>query len=503
MNDEYRSMSVAEWLHKNQSLAGFENPTKMAFTSIRELVENSLDACEEAHIFPKVSVEINSVENKMYIVKVSDNGKGVPYKHIANAFGKVLFSSKYVNKQSRGTMGAGGKLTLLMSQVQSRKPFTVITASLNSKHIYAFVMEIDIKKNEPIIHKKVLINNVHKWHGTILKFYSKADFKRALNTIKEYFKLTSIICPYASLTFKFNNEIIFKFKGISTVMPKVPKVAKFHPHGVDAETLQFIINSNSKDMCLADFLRKNFQRMGFVTVDKFLRYANLNKEMHIGDLNRDQVRHLAECMKSFNDFFKPDDKCLSPIGEGILRQGVMVNFNPEFFSYSMRKGVYFGHPFIVEVGACYGGKTVKKLKEKTKNGVPLFRFANRIPLLYDSSSCAFKKVLDNINLNIYRINNDTPLLLLAHICSTKVPYKTVGKEFIASDYEEINHVIRLCYGDVLRQVKDFIGRKVRYLHNAKRVNVLKKYLSHIIDFTCDTLNKPKVDVDEFFNKKFK
>lgn len=492
--EEYRSMSVAEWLHKNQSLAGFENPTKMAFTSIRELVENSLDSCELARVTPRIFVEVKSLDS-MYEVKVTDNGKGVPRKYLANAFGRVLFSSKYVNKQTRGTMGAGGKLTLIMSQVQTRKPFTVASAVPGSSKIYGYVMEIDIKRNQPVIHKSFEITNKTGWHGVILKFYSKADFKRALNTIKEYLKLTNVICPYASITFKFNGETAYEFTSVSSVLPKLPKVAKLHPHGVDAETLQYMINSNDKEMLLSEFLIKNFQRVGRIIADKFLRYANF-KDVKIGSLNRSDVSRLAECMKSFDKFLKPDDKCLSPIGEGLFRQGAFVSFNPEFFCYSMRKGVYLGHPYVIEVAVCYGGKIIRKMKEKHKDNVVLLRFANRIPLLYDSSSCAFKKVLDNINLSAYRINNDEPILVLSHICSTKVPYKTVGKEFIASEYKEINHTIRLCYGDVFRRVRDFIGRKKRYEYNVKRVNVLKKYLEYIVHFTSSVLNKPKVSVEE-------
>jgi len=498
---DFRGLSIAEFLHRNPQLAGFENPTKEAYTTIRELVENSLDACESFEILPNINIEIKEVDNS-YLVKVSDNGRGVPNKHIPEAFGRVLFGSKYSNQQNRGEMGLGVKMALIMAQIKTRKPFTVISTTPLNPKIFAYVMEIDTKKNTPIIHKGYpkILENKHDWHGTIIKFYSKGDFHRALHTIKQYLRLTSIVCPYANIKLSFirpslESKIVFNFKRVTNIMPKPPKVVKYHPHGVDAETLNQLILKNKKDKLLSEFLVQNFQRLGKTIAKKFLVYCEM-KDVEIGKLSRAHVSHIAECMKSFEKFINPTASCLSPVGEDILRQGVFVNFEPEYFTYTQRKGVNLGHAYIIEVACAYGGKIISKLKQKSKENIIVYRFANRIPLLYDASSCMFKRVLDSINLNQYKINNDEPVLVIVHICSTKIPYKTVGKEFISSDFEEINHTMRLCYGDVFRGVKDFISKKIKREHSAKRTSVIKKYLEIVSVYTAETLGKEKVNIEE-------
>ena len=65
-------------------------------------------------------------------------------------------------------------------------------------------------------------------------------------------------------------------------------------------------------------------------------------------------------------------------------------------------------------------------------GVKLFRFANRIPLLYDESSDDSYEVLNQeVDWRRYHVPADAPVGVITHICSTRIPYKTVGKEYIA------------------------------------------------------------------------
>jgi DNA topoisomerase-6 subunit B len=483
--EELRTITPSEFFTKHKQFLGHENPTKSALTSIRELVENSLDSAENANILPEIKIYVKTLEN-MYEVKVIDNGTGIKEKDIPKAFAEVLTSTKYVNKQYRGLLGLGGKFVLIMGQVNTRKPFAIISAVQNSRYIYAYVMEVDLKNNRPIIHKHQRLNNKYNWRGTIVKFYSTADFLRARNRIINYLKLTSIVCPYATILFYFDKQLVYEFKRVTTHMPKPPKIVKFHPHGIDAQTLDYLIKS-SKNSTLAEFMTKNFQRVGETIANKFLKYCEMqNKDIH--SLTREEIKYLAEKMKEYNKFLAPTSECLSPIGEAILKQGLFVNYEPEYVCYTQRKGVLAGHPFIIEVAVGYGGKI--------KKGLHLLRYANRMPLVYDSSSCMMQKVLDNINLHQYRINEETPLVVVVHICSTKVPYKTVGKEYISADFEELNHIMKLCYGDVFRKVRDYISKRVRYEHSRKRLNILKKYLTHIITYTAETLNKPKINVDE-------
>lgn len=496
----YRSISVSKWFSDNISLAGFGNPTKNAVMSIRELLENSLDSAEGAKILPDIVINVTQLadEPNVYEVKVFDNGAGVPKEYIPQAFGKVLFGSKFgMLKQHRGLFGAGGKLVLINAQRETRMPFTVISATLNSDKIYSFTMEIDINKNEPIIYEFKEVKNTYNWHGVILRFYSKADFVRAQSYIVKYLKLTSIVCPYANLKYVFNGKEVFSYKRVSDLMPEPPVEVKPHPHGVDAETIRELIVNCKDDIPLSVFLTKCFQRVGYRTAKSFLEHYKI-EDVNVKSLSDYEISKLSDYLREYNDFISPSTECLSPITEDIMRQGVMLNFNPPFFCYSSRKGVYGGHPFIIEVAVAYGNKQIESLRNN--DNFILYRYANRIPLLYDESACVTRKVLNEIVGYSYGLTQEDTVLFIVNICSTKIPYKTIGKESISDSYETINHTLKLCYQDVLRKLRDYISQRKRYEYNVKRKALLRKYLEHISFFVSDTLNKEKVNIDELVKR---
>ena len=72
-----REISVSEFFLKNRHLLGFDNPKKALLTTIKEAVDNSLDACEEAKILPEILIEIKQLEEDRFFVAVEDNGPGV------------------------------------------------------------------------------------------------------------------------------------------------------------------------------------------------------------------------------------------------------------------------------------------------------------------------------------------------------------------------------------------------------------------------------------------
>ena len=57
-----REISVSEFFAKNRHLLGFDNPRKAMLTTVKEAVDNSLDACEEARILPEIHVEIKRMK---------------------------------------------------------------------------------------------------------------------------------------------------------------------------------------------------------------------------------------------------------------------------------------------------------------------------------------------------------------------------------------------------------------------------------------------------------
>src|SRR3989338_7451537 len=72
-----QEISVSQFFEKNRHLLGFDNKRKALLTTIKEAVDNSLDACEEAGILPEISIEIIDMTNDRFKVIVEDNGPGI------------------------------------------------------------------------------------------------------------------------------------------------------------------------------------------------------------------------------------------------------------------------------------------------------------------------------------------------------------------------------------------------------------------------------------------
>lgn len=484
----FEEISAADFFYRNRDIAGFTNPSRAIFAAVRELVENSLDAAESLKIPPDVYVRLSyegeaSQETQIYKLRVEDNGIGIQPRHIPSAFGQVLFGSKYKLKQQRGTFGLGGKMAILYGQITTHQP-AYVASSTGLAKIYSYKLMIDIQKNRPlIIDRKVLINK-EQWRGTVVEFTLEGDYFRAMPKLLDYFKQTAMVNPYANVTFVDPKGRLYKFTRVTKEMPTPPKETKPHPYGVDVELLQRLIQITPCRNML-DFLRNHFHRVGEVTATKFLEFSSLNPSKNPKKLSHEEIVRLMHNLKRFKDFLPPDASCLSPLGEDLLRAGIMKELKPEFVAVHQRKpATYAGHPFIVEVGIAYGGEVPKR------GTFVVYRFANRIPLLYDEASDVSVRVITAMNWRRYRVTPEMPVAVLTHICSTKVPYKTVGKEFIA-DRPEVRKEIANGLREVARQIQHFMSKREHVDRERKRLSVFTKYLPRIAEFSTKLAGRQK------------
>jgi len=151
MAEKQRDISVSEFFAKNRHLLGFDNPRKALLTTIKEAVDNSLDACEEAGILPEILVEIYQLEEDRFRVVIEDNGPGIVKAQVPNIFGKLLYGSKFHSRrQSRGQQGIGISAAGLYGQMTTGKGPLIISKIKRGK-AHCFQIQMDSTKNKPVI----------------------------------------------------------------------------------------------------------------------------------------------------------------------------------------------------------------------------------------------------------------------------------------------------------------------------------------------------------------
>ncbi len=404
----FQEISAADFFYRNRDIAGFTSPSRSIYSTIRELVENSLDACETGGIPPDIYVRLLHESGPLdgpgtYVLRIEDNGIGVPGEVIPSAFGQVLYGSKYKLRQTRGTFGLGGKMALLYGQITTHGEAQISSSTNPKQKITEIGLQTDIQHNKPIVLKKKTRPNSSHWKGTIIEFKTEADYSRAMPRILEYFKQTAIIVPYANLTFVDPRGRLYHFTRGTTVVPPAPTETSPHPYGVDVETVQRMLKLTTAKT-LPEFLRKSFQRIGDTTARNFLEYAGFQVEERPGkrkrklskkeaerrdpkNLSAADIVKLVNAMKSYEHFLSPDPTSLSPLGAELLATGIKkelgitdedVQNGSAFIATLQRKpATYSGFPFIIEVGVA-SGKQIE-----TQGKILLFRFANKIPLLFE------------------------------------------------------------------------------------------------------------------------
>ncbi|TDA27458.1 MAG: DNA topoisomerase VI subunit B [Archaeoglobi archaeon] len=489
---ELKEISIAEFFEKNKHILGYTNPARALITVVKEAVDNSLDACEDAGILPDIFVRISNTGDNFRVV-VEDNGPGIKKELVPRAFGKLLYGSRFHEiRQSRGQQGIGISAAVLYAQLTTGKPTVVTTKQIGAEKAYRVVLYIDTKRNEPIIESE----GEEDWympHGTRVEFEIVGSYvKDRKQSVFEYLKETSVVNPHAKITFVDPEGTIYEFKRSSNEMPKPAKAIKPHPHGIELGKLMGMLKFTNSPT-LRKFLKEEFVRVGDKIADEILAKAGFSGDEDPKKLGRDEAAKLIEAFKSV-ELLPPPVDCLSPIGEELLMRSLISEYSPEFvYAVTRRPKVYSGHPFLVEAAIAYGG-------EIKADKIILLRFANKIPLLYQQGGCALTKAVESINWKNYGLEQTKEELpygnavILVHLASTNIPYTSESKEAI-SPIPEIMDEIRLALQEVGRKLKEYLDRKERQEVKKKKEEVIAKILPLIAKKVCEVLEKDPVEVD--------
>lgn len=494
-----REISVSEFFAKNRHLLGFDNPRKALLTTVKEAVDNSLDACEEAGILPDLLVDIEQLKESgdtRYLVTVQDNGPGIVRKQIEGVFGSLLYGSKFHRlKMSRGQQGIGISAAGMYGLMTTGKPVWIISKTSRKKPAVEVRLKMDTSRNKA----EVIDEGEHPeddalfpdGHGTRVVIELEGRYLKGRASVDEYLELTAIANPHARIVYRTPNtredgaREEFVYERAVDELPAETKEIKPHPHGIELGTLiQMLERTDSTQ--LGAFFKSEFSRVSPRVVQEICREAGVTDRTWIKQVGHSEAEKLYKAMQGAKIMAPPTD-CLSPIGARVLLKGLEKGLTPDFIAVSSRPpAVYRGRPFLIEAGVAFGGSLPADEPAK------VHRFANRVPLQYQQAACAsFKAVLET-DWRRYGMSQPKsgapigPLVVMVHMASVWVPFTSESKEAVA-DYDEIRKEMRLALQECGRKLGTYLRRRQRMRREGERRSVFERYIGEIAR-ACERLS---------------
>jgi DNA topoisomerase-6 subunit B len=517
MAKDQREISVSEFFTKNRHLLGFDSPRKALLTAIKEAVDNSLDACEEARIIPELLIKITPLKKRddAFTVAIEDNGPGIVKAQVPLIFGKLLYGSKFHRlRQSRGQQGIGISAAGMYGQLTTGNAVRVKSRTSKRAIPHEFSIHLDTKKNKPIYTDKACDWD-GKSHGTRVEIDLEGEFRRGQRSVEEFLKLVAVANPHVTMTFTDPDGNEIKYEAATKALPRETDEIKPHPHGVELGILIKMLQESS-ERWLKLCLQRDFSRVGPKVAEGICKTAKLNEKSHPKRIAKDEAAALKRAIDKTR-IMAPASTCIAPIGEDLIIKGLKKEVDADFYIASTRSPVvYRGHPFLVEVGIAYGrpgdsmvlldsGKIVESDdKKKRKRNVAeelmghadeparIIRYANRVPLLYQGSACAITKAITQTAWKNYGLSQPRgavpvgPMVVMVHIASVWVPFTSESKEAIAS-YPEIVKELKLGMQDCGRKLGSYIRKRKKLAGEHKKREFITTYIPHIGEALRDIL----------------
>jgi DNA topoisomerase-6 subunit B len=589
MASKQREISISEFFTKNRHLLGFDNPSKALLTTIKEAVDNSLDACEEAGILPELTVEVRDLgyegtvraqgqteepapkraaeeagsarrraeakpkqaidsggavppdtktggdltkgEGK-FVVVVEDNGPGIVKAQVPKIFGKLLYGSKFHRlKQARGQQGIGISAAAMYGQLTTGQPIHVISRVGKGKPAHDFDIQIDTRKNNPVVTRDETLEAWHQEHGTRVELEIVANWQQGQRFVNRYVEHTALANPHATIHYLRPRQEKLTFPRAAEELPKEAVEIRPHPHGVELGALM-LMAGDSRSHDVKGFLQTSFSRVSSAVADEILKKVGWKKPLKPRQLAAD--RELAEALhKAIGEtkIMAPPTNCLSPIGDELMKKGLVSFLSvietengedetqldldsaakkkrsrkekeakaeapqvpdapPEegvekikghnYFIATVTRPprVYRGNPFQVEVGLAYGGSW------PADKPVELFRFANRVPLLFQRGACGITEAVVKTDWRNYLLSQPRgslpvgPMALLVHIASVWVPFTSESKEAVAH-YPEIIREIQLAAQECGRKLAAYVRKRQHAEYQAQRRSIFELYIQEV------------------------
>ncbi|GAC1352600.1 MAG: DNA topoisomerase VI subunit B [Polyangiales bacterium] len=510
---------MSEFFTKNRHLLGFDNPAKALLTTVKEAVDNALDACEEAGILPSIRVEIvemqaaapskegQEAKSSRFRVSIEDNGPGIVRAQIPKIFAKLLYGSKFHRlKQSRGQQGIGISAAGLYGQLTTGKPVLICSKIGKKKPTHSISLRIDTRRNAPDILQDIELDpngssaDEVYWasidHGTRVDIELTGTYRAGRTGVDAYLEQTVVANPHLELWYQPPRGVAVHYPRVANELPREAQEIKPHPHGVElGMLLKMMQDAEGKTVQRA--LQDDFSKVSATLAEAVCQQAGVKIRAKASDLTGEQVERLHLALAEVK-IPPPSAACVVPIGETLIIEGMKRRFKAEFFTSATRPpAVYRGNPFVIEVGLAYGGDL--PLDESAE----VLRFANRVPLQYQPRACAITEGVFDTNWKNYELAQPKgslpigPLAIFVHLASVWVPFTSEAKEAVAH-YPELLAEIMLGLKEVGRRLGSHLRARSKLQADAQRRSLFERYIPEVSTSLGKLLQDDRGKIDKMF-----
>ena len=486
--------STAEYFSKNLQQVGFSSQVKAVLTTLKEAVDNALDACEEYGILPEIEIWVEKLGSgtlkgsDKVRVKVIDNGPGIEADDVPKVFGEYLASSKFGRGRcSRGQQGIGISAATTWAQLTNASGARVISKTKNMRKALSCIVEVDIKNNRGVLKEKETID----WNrptGTSVEFI--IDGRIQLNGeagLLNYLNGTILVNPHLTLHYNLQTggsgdegkkEVErTTVERVSTVLPEIPEAVEPHLHTMKLG--EFIGHSHLFGKTkVGAYLKKGYSRVNEGTIKELIA-AGVKKaifEKNIDQLDETELKHLYTTIQNI-PLMAPSTKSVLMIGEEALAKSIHRLGEVDFFSVVSRKPTICDFkPVEVEIA-------IARLKNRggdADDPVQVLRFANRVPLQFDKAACAIVQAIQTVNWRAYGLGQPKesvplgPYIIAVSIVSPFIKFKNASKETVDASEELVE--------EIRRSLIQAGQRLSKYIKKEFRANDLEEKLRYIEQF---------------------
>ncbi len=498
------SSSTAEYFAKNLQQVGFSSPSKAVLTTLKEAIDNSLDACEEAGILPDLEVEISKLgpghtrNTDLVQITVEDNGPGLDAEELAKVFGEYLASSKFGRGRcSRGQQGIGISAATTWAQLTNATGVKVITKTKNMRKAVSATVDVDIKGNRGIVKKKETVD-WDKSHGLKVEF--RIDGRVVLNGdggLLTYLEGTTLVNPHLKMNYKLIDQEPVHIARVANDVPEIPAATLPHPHTMKLGEFMTHAGLYGK-ISLENFFKKGFSRVSDQSIKEIAK--KLPKGLmgkNLMTIKEEDFKKIYSAMHEV-ELVAPSTRSVLTVGEEGLSKSIQRLGEVDFFSVVTRKPTICDFkPVVVEVAIA------RFLDRQSGDGqesqIQLLRFANRVPLQFDKGACAITRAVETVNWRTYGLNQPKdsvptgPFVFAISVTSPFIKFKNASKETIDGGDDLIEEIRR-----ALMQAGQKLSRHIRAEGKAadleRKISHIEKFGPILVEGLARIVGAPKIRV---------